>query len=139
MDYHLEAEVTLTLSSPTRSWSWHLTTTEASKHEDSDMCRGVSGISFPGLVVCSRTSRCRELHRGMHATGKSPDFMQVCIRVQLILSGALTDLGSGWDLHSAFFSTMPFISPIDSTPSLASFTAHVSHALGRKPLSSVDL
>lgn len=103
------------------------------------MCRGVSGISFPGLVVCSRAGWWQELHREMHATDMSPDFMHVCIRVQLMPSGALTDLGSGWGLHSAFFSSMPFISPIDSSPSLASFTAYVFQALGRKPLSSVDL
>lgn len=33
MGYHREAEVELTLSSPTCSWSWHLTTTEASKRK----------------------------------------------------------------------------------------------------------
>lgn len=98
------------------------------------MCRGVSGISFPGPVVSGRAGWCQELHCGMHATGKSPDFMHFCIRVQLLPSGALTDMGSGWGLHRTFFSTMPLISPIDSLPSLVSFTAYVFHALGHKPL-----
>lgn len=103
------------------------------------MCSGVSGISFPGLVVSGRAGRCQELHYGMHATGKSPDFMHSYIRVQLMPSAALTDMGSRWGMHTTFFSAVPFISPIDSLPSLASFTAYVFHELGRKLLSSVDL